>query len=169
MIIYKITCKCQKVYIGSTETTLEQRKKYHKTDFFKNKTPLYQHVRECCAFDDLIFEELTECDELIRFEIEQEYIDTYNSIQEGLNDRRAIKNPTYHLEWSRNNRDKIKICRDKHKHKYKEYWAKRYQDNKEQQLARQAEQVECECGTILTRGKLARHRRTKKHLNKVRN
>ena len=161
MIIYKITCKCQKVYIGSTETTLEQRKKYHFYDFRKERCenkPLYQHIKECCAFDDLIFEELTECDELIRFETEQEYIDTYNSIQEGLNDRRAISDEYWWNDYRIKNKEKIKL----YNQNYRLF-------NSDKIKERKTKTVLCECGIEITHQCLARHRRTKKHLNKVRN
>jgi len=43
---------------------------------------------------------------------------------------------------------------------------KKYRDDNKEKLSKQKkERVECECGSIVNRGELSRHRKSKKHIN----
>ena len=46
-----------------------------------------------------------------------------------------------------------------------EYGQAYYQKNKQRILERDKQKIECECGSIVCRGDIARHNRTKKHSN----
>ena len=49
------------------------------------------------------------------------------------------------------------------KDKLKEYKKANYQANKEKILERNRQKIECECGSIVCRGHIAQHNRSKKH------
>uniref|UniRef100_A0A6C0C6Y9 Uncharacterized protein n=1 Tax=viral metagenome TaxID=1070528 RepID=A0A6C0C6Y9_9ZZZZ len=48
------------------------------------------------------------------------------------------------------------------------YSQKYYSENKERLLFRLSEKTRCECGTVLARVNMAKHRRTAKHENNMR-
>jgi hypothetical protein len=118
--IYKIKCNDQ-VYIGSTDN-LKQRIDYHTYNCYNEKCKhynikLYRYIRENdIEFTENCFIVVSELlnvvgDELRK--IEQGYIDYYNSIKNGLNDRRAYQTKEERLtqvkEW-RKKRVKCDIC-----------------------------------------------------------
>ena len=58
---------------------------------------------------------------------------------------------------------------DKIKEKKLEQSRKRYQEKKEQILARQKEKIICICGCTVTRNEISQHKKTKKHNNLMKN
>ena len=58
---------------------------------------------------------------------------------------------------------------DKIKEKELEQSRKRYQEKKEQILARQKEKIICICGCTVTRNEISQHKKTKKHNNLMKN
>ncbi len=113
------------VYIGSTKN-FNRRKIGHKTDCWNEKSinfnkKLYQFIRENnIDFNDLQWEILLEGECHIRFLIEDLFIQQYNSIEMGLNERKAFNTKqNYYTE----NKDKIT-----------EYNLNYYNDNKEKLL-----------------------------------
>lgn len=70
-------------------------------------------------------------------------------------------------EYRENNKDKVK---EKSKAEYLrniETYKKYYEDNREKIKEQQNEKVSCECGCILSRNHLSRHRKTDKHKKKM--
>ena len=66
------------------------------------------------------------------------------------------------------NKEKIKIrekkFREENKEKIKNQKKKIYEDNKEKILKKMKEKITCECGSIIRRSDLARHKKTLKHI-----
>jgi group I intron endonuclease len=85
--IYKITNKVNnKVYIGCTVTSLEKRYYEHiyrcfKTDY---KSKLYNSIKKY-GEENFEIELIEECEISKIYEIEKNYIEQYNSFQDGLN------------------------------------------------------------------------------------
>ena len=78
--IYKITSKqTDKIYVGSTIQTLDERMKHHKTDMKR----FYVSSAEILKYDDCIIELIEDCpcdSKKKLFEREQYYIDLYKDI-----------------------------------------------------------------------------------------
>ena len=91
-------------------------------------------------------------------------------------------------KWKLNNKDKVKEERKRHyekhkdeikqkakqykeqnKEKEKERKQKYYQDNKEKINNKHSEIINCECGSNVTYGCFATHKRTQKHLTYLKN
>lgn len=95
--IYRLTCKCgcQKSYIGSTKDTLNNRWGNHKrmAKAHKNNTrKLFVHINEV-GFEMFDVEEIDmfDCkDRKHQMEVEDMYIQKYNTINNGLNGLRAF-------------------------------------------------------------------------------
>ena len=82
------------------------------------------------------------------------------------------KRKEYYKEYREANKEKNKEYREINKEKRKEYreinkdkMKEYYQENKEKILSRQKEKITCDCGSILRQGDKARHNRTTKHQN----
>jgi len=60
-------------------------------------------------------------------------------------------------------KEQIKEYRQANKQKIKEQKKEYYQANKEKILEQNKEKIECECGSIVRRPDILRHKRTKKH------
>ena len=75
--------------------------------------------------------------------------------------------------YQQNNKEKIseknKIYREKNKEQIVEQRKKSYEKNKEQISEKKSEKVTCECGLVLTKNCLARHKRSQKHLKLIEN
>ena len=72
--------------------------------------------------------------------------------QKEYREQNKDKASAYHKEYCEQNKDKISVQR-------KEY----YEQNKDKILVKAKTKVTCECGSVIVHGKLARHKRTKKH------
>ena len=120
--IYKITCSCcDKVYVGSTGRTtngLRCRMYNHHADCNKGRTSkLYNHMREQGfeKFTILLLEavEVVDIDE--QRKLENDKIEELDTINKGLNERKAFRSLEYKKEqkkivdakYNRNNREKI--------------------------------------------------------------
>ena len=155
--IYKlVNCVNDYIYIGSTTSTLVKRKaghvnkaQYHPSRFiYKNLLPIgWKNIR-------IILIEAYPCknkDELTARE--QHWID---KLKPYLNTDRAVET--------------IEQYRDRKKNKDNTY----YQNNKEKWVYTEAmskrnkEKVKCECGSILARKSLSRHRNCDEHQSWVR-
>tara|TARA_R110001632_G_scaffold223481_1_gene355346 strand:+ start:352 stop:996 length:645 start_codon:yes stop_codon:yes gene_type:complete len=76
-------------------------------------------------------------------------------------------------EYYENNKEKIaeynKEYNEKNKEKILEQKKERYENNKEQINEKRSEKVTCECGLVLTKSCLSRHKRSQKHLKFIEN
>jgi vacuolar-type H+-ATPase subunit H len=72
-------------------------------------------------------------------------------------------------EYREKNKEKIKEQRKTHYEKNKKEIIQRvkvyYDENKEKLKEKKKEKVQCECGSIVTKGNLATHKKTQKHQN----
>ena len=69
------------------------------------------------------------------------------------------KNQERIVEYRQTNKEKIATYRQENKEKIAEYKAEYYQENKE----KFSEKVKCECGCVVSKGCLTKHRKTIKH------
>ena len=87
----------------------------------------------------------------------------------SMNKKRAYITPEERLELNKgyreNNKEKMKEYQQANKEHISESKKKYRQANIERISEQKKEQIECECGCTIKRGDLAKHRKTKKHLN----
>jgi hypothetical protein len=78
----------------------------------------------------------------------------------SMNTKRAYTTPEekreYHKEYNQANKEQ-------NNERYKAY----YQANRELLSEKAKEPIECECGCVIKKGDLAKHKRTKKHLESI--
>ncbi len=185
--IYKITNDFNdEVYIGSTCDTLNKRLSKHKgdaNDINKNKNRLFYKLMNEIGFErfriDLI--ENYPCDDRYALrqregywirqlgtlnlkiagrESEEYHKDYYEKNKEFIKEKAQIfyennkdKILEYHKNYHEQNREKIL-------EKHKQY----YQETKEIQAEKAKQDITCECGCVLRIFKISRHRKTKKHI-----
>jgi len=164
---YKISCiddDIELCYVGST-SNWKLRNKHHKTccNNKNNKEyncKKYHEIRENGGWSNFKMVEIGFRENLTLREaqkIEEEYRVEHRA---KLNDRKCFttedERKQIHKEWRKNNPDKLKIHN-------KEKWER----HGEKYNARVLEKVECECGAVVARGCLSRHKKSKKHLNRI--
>jgi len=171
--IYKIVCNITgEIYIGSTIQTLEERLAVHKSIKVKCRS------NKILEKNDYKIELIKDypCNNLWELEEEEaKYIRNNKCIN------RNIPHRTYQERYE-DNKEKFKEYqkkyREENKEKLKEYEKnrknkkersenmKKYRDDNKEKLSKQKkERVECECGSIVNRSDLSRHRKSKKHIN----
>jgi hypothetical protein len=177
-----------KVYIGSTISTLADRFYHHKTSYRKwvlngkpekLGNPTCVLVFEEYGLENVYIElvELYPCsckDELERREgqIQREYIAKQLAVNKIIAGRTK-------KEWSLENKDKLDKWFEEHKEdlkiKKKKYfeehkdtileYRKQYMiDHKEEISKKRSQKVKCECGCDVSRRNLAQHKKSKKHI-----
>ncbi len=115
--IYKLTCdKTDKIYIGSTISTLKRRLVKHKSE----KTSVSKILFELGEVNIVLLEEY-ECDTKLELrKREQYYMDLYQDIK--INILRAYTDKKqYDNEYNKRNRHKQKEWRDNNKERVREY------------------------------------------------
>jgi group I intron endonuclease len=157
--IYKLTNNInEKIYIGSTTipylcSRLQGHKCISKLEITsRRQSILYNAMRDIGHQNfkiELIENYSCENQKELR-EREQYWID---QLKPEYNQFRAILNPDY--EKMRNIRDKDK--RQQLQHKY-------YHTHKEEILKKYSVKYECECGSIIRKGDIARHKKSTTHL-----
>ena len=84
------------------------------------------------------------------------------------NENNKDKITEYNKKYNENNKEKMKEYQkeynENNKDKLKEYKKKYRKENKEKLLEKKKEKITCECGAIVARGGIVRHKRTLKHL-----
>ena len=169
-----------KVYIGSTMKTIEQRLRSHKFNYKNYLKGMYAYVSsfEIIQHDDAFIELLEEVNIENKQElhkIEGKYIKKMDCVNHCIAGR-SVK------EWREDNKEQIsekgKEYRDANKERILEYRKDYYQDNKEQMkeqmkdyyqqnkvqiLERMKEIFTCECGSTIAKSSLSNHKRTNKH------
>lgn len=183
--IYKIYNSInEKCYIGSTVNSLNRRLSAHKCQY---KTNRWKNVTAYELFDE-DFENIkisliekfpcrnkTELFWRERYWMEQ--MDCLNKQKPILTKQEAVERDKLYYEINKDkileqqkkyyeiNKDKVKEqtkkYREINKDKMKEQKKKYYEINKHKML----EKVTCECGSVITKKSLIRHKKTKKHLN----
>ncbi len=141
------------IYIGSTNH-FDRRKMNHKTNYNNTNRKeynykVYQYIRENGGWDNFEMLEIGvieyETEEELRIE-EQKWIDDLGA---ELNGHRAYLSKKKHKELNNIKRKKY------------------YQKYKEKIKEKSKEKIKCECGIIVNRGDISKHRKSKNHIIKV--
>jgi len=140
MSVYKIYDKNNEdnYYIGSTNNFYD-RKINHKLNCKKKGYKLYNYINENGGWDCFKMEVLEYCLNYREREIE------------------LIKqlHPPLNTNWYNFNRKE-----------YKKNYSKKYREENKEEINKKATQkITCECGCITTKRNIARHKKTKKHIN----
>ena len=156
--IYMIKSKqTDKIYIGSTKNTLNQRFREHKTD----KTCTSQEILK---YSDAEIEllECYECQDVEELELREAYfIREYKKNNLCVNKKIPHRTPKeYHEENKEEIAQKKKEYRENNKEKIAKQKKELYEKNKE----RINEKIECPCGGKYTRCHKSQHFKTKMHL-----
>lgn len=151
--VYRLVCNLTGlVYVGSTAQSLSQRLGGHRADYKKNlagKKPFITcfKVMEGGNYSIILLERFP-CESREELEArERDFMEQMDCVNRVLPTRT-------HKQWYEQNRDAV-VARQK------DY----YEQNKEAALAYANERVVCDCGSEQARGHLARHLKTKKHLD----
>lgn len=171
--IYKIVCNITgEIYIGSTTRTLEDRLKGHKTD----KDCVSRHIIERGNYQINLIKDYP-CNNLWELEEEEaKYIRNNKCINHKIphrtkkqwNEENKEHRKKYGKKYRENNKEFIKELSIKYREenkeklniKKKEY----YENNKKNILEKSNEKITCECGCIVRRGGMTKHRKTNKHI-----
>jgi len=162
--IYQIVCnETGEIYVGSTVQDLEIRLRTHKTS-----------ANACCSKQIIdrnnYYIELLEtypCNS--QFELDRKEGE-YQRVIECINHRIAGRT---RKEWEQDNKEALAKNKREYYQNNKEALAKNkreyYQNNKETFKARDNKVVICECGIESTKQNIARHKRSKKHIDLMAN
>ena len=163
--IYKITCnETEKIYIGSTTSTLTKRFKRHKSNYKSWKNGKYNYTTSFKMFDEygkescnITLIENYPCDNNKELELREAYYIRNNNCYNKYIPGRTIK------EYYEENKEKIneqhKQYNEVNKKRIKEVMKKYYEDNKEKIKAK----ITCDCGGKYTHNNKTTHFKTKKH------
>jgi hypothetical protein len=183
--IYKITNDYNdEVYVGSTCDLLTKRFSYHRGDHRKERCkniPIYKLMNEI-GFERFRIELIEDYQCQDKYQLRQREghfireIGTLNKLIAGrtkqeYNKEYAKDNKDklgeYKKEYYEINKDKIqennKEWREVNKDKISEQGKEYYLNNKDKIHDRQKEKITCECGFIISRVVLSRHKRSVKH------
>lgn len=151
--VYKIECYVTGfVYVGSTTQRLNKRLAAHKYRYNGWKKSKLNHMYSsfiCLANNNyrIVLLEECPCDNREQLLAREAYWIRNTKCVNVVVPGRTLE------EYNEQNKDRIrkrtKIYRERHKEKHKAYVS---------------EKITCECGSIVCRGKIARHRRSKKHV-----
>jgi hypothetical protein len=154
-------------YYGSTIRPIERRFNNHKVALkggqYTSKLLFEEGDDVTC---DVI--EYVDClDKATLLKRERYYIENFDCVNKFIPTRTGS-------EYYRDNKERIKEYhyenKEKRNEKCREYYKnnkdknKQYRDdNKEKIRERETQKIECECGSVVMRGDIAKHRKTKKH------
>ena len=163
--IYKITCnETEKIYIGSTTSTLTKRFKRHKSNYTSWKNGKYNYTTSFKMFDEygkescnITLIENYPCDNNKELGLREAYYIRNNNCYNKYIPGRTIK------EYYEENKEKINEQHEQYnevnKKRIKEVMKKYYEDNKD----KFKEKITCDCGGKWTHSNKATHFKTKKH------
>lgn len=171
--VYKLMCKDDTIkdcYIGST-INLQSRLNKHKNNSINENSEkyhlkVYKKIRECGGWVNWKCEVLDELENPTRSELIQleriyyeENIEnaTMNSVYCGRTPQEARdawwkKNPDYMVQYRENNIDRIKKYNDDY-----------YRSNREEILTKWKTRLTCECGCVVNKSCMIRHKNSAKH------
>ncbi len=183
MSIYKITSPhTDKCYVGSTTKTLEERLDRHERDYELYKKNKYDFVSSYHILELNDYKiELVELTNNLK-EREGYWIRTLNSVNRKIEGRtqkeyrednkEKIKqyredNKDHYKQYRENNKEKIKQYREDNRDKIIQFKKEYYQLNKDRINEIRTEKITCECGAIISKTNIAKHKKTKKHINRT--
>ena len=172
-VIYKICCKdpvIKDIYVGST-TSFKRRMSNHKSICNNEKSndynlPVYRFIRDNGGFDNWSVVKIRDVCCKDKYDLEAEERKEFEKLGATLNSQypqRRMK------EYREDNKEiikkKDKVYYEDNKNEILEK-AKEYREkNREKILEKKKEKVECPCGSVVTKGNLATHKKTQKHQN----
>jgi len=181
-IIYTIRSK-DSIYVGST-LNFTSRKNQHKSNIYNENVKeynfkLYKTIRENNGDWDMQPYSKFPCKDIVEQTIEEERIRILLKADmnsrccgTGLN-RNELGEKEYDKQYYVKNKDKYseryKQYYTNNKDKLSEYRKQYNTDNRDKINEHQKQKVKCECGCIVSRGNLSKHRKTKKHLKLMEN
>ena len=154
--VYKITGACGLVYIGST-IDMENRKYRH---IGKNNSCSSKLLKKPLQFDIIDTREYKLVKTLHL--VEQFYLDNNNTI----NQNRAYINERS-LGYLKRRNQKLNQYYYNNKEENKEKSKAYYNKNKDKILQQAKGKIICQCGCLISRRNLSKHRKTKKHLKSI--
>lgn len=172
-IIYKLCCNdtnITDIYIGST-SNFSRRKTQHKQDC-KYSTrkghnfKVYKFIRENGGWENwsmIMLHEFSCDNKLQRDKKEREFIE---NLKPTLNKNIPTRTSK---EWRGVNKEQLKRKRkiyDENNRNYINKYAREYYQQNKKNFN---EKIKCECGSILCKQGIAKHKKTKKHLNYLEN
>jgi len=156
-LIYKLCCNntdITDIYIGST-TNMKARKSKHKfscntpTDRSYNSSK-YKFIRDNGGFSNWSIILIDYVDVNNKCELEKKEREYIENLKPSLNNNIPSRTPQealiYHQEYQK---------------KYQKEYQKEWRENNKQRIY---EQIKCECGCMISRLHISRHRKTKKHI-----
>ena len=156
------------MYVGSTKD-IKTRKIHHKSSRSNPKDKAYNYeiykAWRTVEYEDweIEFIAFPEYDNKELEIEEQNLMDVYKPKYIGHN---AIKDPNYKKQWCHANKDKIQKINKKWRKNNPKFDAEYRELNKERIKARYNEKITCDiCGSIVARGRIARHKKSKKCLS----
>tara|TARA_R110002111_G_C5705379_1_gene346195 strand:- start:49 stop:510 length:462 start_codon:yes stop_codon:yes gene_type:complete len=143
--------------VGST-TDFTNRKSIHKSSIFKNisNTKLYKTIRDNNCEWDMKPYKLFPCENKLQLTIEEERVRQELNADLNMNCCGTgvdFNDVDYHKQLT-------SLYRQANKDKIKKY----YQENKDKLKINKQQQVTCECGCVVSKTVLARHKKSNKHL-----
>ena len=158
IVIYKIQHLKDEslLYVGST-TNFTRRKCEHKSHSYVRTSKFYKMMRDYGGWGYFKMVQLKEypCKNKREAELEEDRI--MMEMKANMNGMRPSRSKEqYNLDNSDNIKQYYVINRDK----YKQY----YIDNRDKMLQKGSQKVTCECGCVISRSSLSKHRKTQKHL-----
>jgi hypothetical protein len=168
-IFYRIVCNDLNIkdcYIGHT-TNFINRKRYHKNicnNELRFNFKVYKFIRENGGWDNwsMIMIEQINCENFNEAcKLERKFIEEYNATLNNNIPSRTVKE--YYKNYYNENKDeineKIKIYYENNKDKVKEQKKKYDEKNKDKKKENAREKITCECGIILCRDSLSKHKK----------
>ena len=156
--IYKIVCNItNEVYYGSTIETLNERLRLHKT----KKNCMSRNILERGDYKIILIKDYP-CNSKWDLEEEEAKYIRENECINMIIPHRTKK------EWEEEHKEEIKKQKkekyEKNKEEIKKKTKEYYEKNKEEINKKSKEKITCECGAIVNRTVLARHKKSMKHL-----
>ena len=175
--IYKIVCNITgEIYYGSTIQTLQERLMGHKKT---RKSCISRNIIDRGDYKIELIKDYP-CNSKKELELEEtKYIREINCINKNLpcrtpkeyyedNKKEILEKLKNYYEDNKDKKDK-KIeyqieYYEKNKEKILEYHKEYYEENKKEINKKASEKIECECGAIVRKSDIARHKKTLKHI-----
>ena len=174
--VYKICCKdpnIKDVYIGSTCNLIRRRAEHKRKCYDKNgksfNSAVYRFIRDHGGWGNWIMLKIkdTPCDNVdeLRLKEREEFEKIGATLNSYYPKRSEEENKEYYKEKNKEyyekNKEEIKEYYKKNKEKILEK-VREYYEGKKEKLK---EKIQCECGSIISRGGLSQHKKSLKHQN----
>jgi len=171
--IYKLTCldpNIKEIYVGST-VNFEKRKGTHKSFCKTKQTRLYKYIRDNGDWNNwnMILIKKFPCNS--KRELEAEEDKSILQLKATLNSQSAIVHretkQCYNKKYEKTEKCKQRRLKYRQSDKVKKQISlnsKKYQEKNKEKISNQnKEKVSCECGSIITKGCLTKHKKRTNH------